>query len=227
MIAEKKIKQQDWAGILVAEQLVLGLFGRILFEYPEETWFDTLATEGVFEEIPFAEEQPDVQAGMALLQEWAERNKDGLSDEEFGLVRDDYTRLLVGPGKVLAPPWESVYLKKERIIFQEETLLVREWYRRFGLESVKLHHEPDDHIGLELAFVANLAGKAFAAFEEGSDEFTSLLEAQQQFLTEHTFVWASSWVDLMIENTKTDFFNGLALTVKGVLKELASIFNSD
>ena len=49
------------------------------------------------------------------------------------------------------------------MIFQEQTLHVRQWYSRFGLQVVKLHKEPDDHIGLELEFVAHLANLALQA----------------------------------------------------------------
>ena len=59
-------------------------------------------------------------------------------------------RAFSSSAKVLTPP-ESVYFSEERLVFQEETLQVREWYRRFDLQSVKLH-EPDDHVGLELTF---------------------------------------------------------------------------
>jgi TorA maturation chaperone TorD len=219
---EEKTPRTDWETVLMSEKIVLGLFGKILFEYPEREWFETLAKEGVFEEIPFAEGQEDVQEGMKLLAAWGVRNKAGLSEEEFDAVRGDYTTLFIGPGKVMAPPWESIYFRKERIIFQEETLEVRNWYRRFGLESVKLYHEPDDHIGLELAFIAHLAGLAYEAEDE--EKFNQLIEAQKEFLSAHTLKWAAGWVAQVLEHAKTDFFKGVALVVRGVLTELNQIY---
>ena len=221
-MVDEKTTHIDWKSLLISQKIILGLFGKILFEYPEKEWFDTLAAEGVFEEIPFAEEREDVQEGMKLLAAWGVRNKAGLSVEEFDAVRGDYTSLFIGPGKVLAPPWESMYFRKERIIFQEETLEVRNWYRRFGLESVKLYNEPDDHIGLELAFIAHLAGLAYEAQDE--NKFRVLIEAQKEFMTVHTLKWVAGWAALVLEHAKTDFFKGVALVVRGVLAELNQIY---
>jgi len=211
---------QDWPAFLIAEQIVLGLFGKLLFNEPDKEWLDMIAKEGVFEEIPFANEQEDVQQGMALLSTWNEENKIGLSKEAFEAIRDDYMALFIGPGNVLAPPWESIYFTTERVIFQEETLQVREWYRRYGLESVKLYHEPDDHIGLELAFISQLANLAFKSLEDGDGEFENLIEAQKDFLSNHTLKWVAGWVDLVLKHAKTDFFKGVALVIRGVMKEL-------
>lgn len=210
----------DWSAFLFTEQVVLGLFGKLLFDEPDKEWLGMIAKEGVFEEIPFADGQKDVQQGMALLQAWNQENKNGLSVEAFDAIRDDYTPLFIGPGKVKAPPWESIYFTKERTLFQEETLFVREWYRRYGLESVKLYHEPDDHIGLELAFISHLAGLAVRAYEEDDPKFAELLEAQKTFLSEHTLKWVAGWTSLVLEHARTDFFKGVAMVVRGVMKEL-------
>ncbi len=216
----------DWKLTLVGEQLVFGLLGKLLFEYPERDWYQTLAQEAIFDEIPLAAGQPDVQAGMALLSGWHQETAGGLTEEQFEALRDDYTRLFIGPGKVLAPPWESPYIQKERVIFQVETLKVREWYQRFGLESVKKYKEPDDHIGLELAFAAHLASLGLDALEQNDQgEFTNLIAAQKQFFIEHPLKWVGGWSKLIEENARTDFFKGIALITKGVLAEMVEILD--
>lgn len=68
-------------------------------------------------------------------------------------------------GKVLAPPWGSVYMSEERLVFQKETLEVRNWYREFGLAAENLYREPDDHIALELGFLAHLAKLEYEALK--------------------------------------------------------------
>lgn len=40
-----------------------------------------------------------------------------------------YTKLFIGPAKLPAPPWESVYATGEPLLFQESTLAVRDAYR--------------------------------------------------------------------------------------------------
>lgn len=211
----------QWHTILTGELLLLGLLGKILYTYPDQDLWTTVSEEDFFADVPFAQEQPAVQQALTHLQRWSQAQSDLSPDESLGELQADYTRLFIGPGKVLAPLWESVHYGEERLTFQEETLAVRRWYQRFGLEAVNLYNEPDDHIGLELAFLAHLAGKALAALEAGNqEEFDFFLQAQKQFLTEHPLRWAFDWGALVEEHSQTDFYRGAALLVKGALIEL-------
>lgn len=214
----------NWNEFLVGEALVLELLGRLLYDNLDQAWLQGLLDQGVFEEIPFGAEQQDTSRGLTLLQKWIHENEAGLSDTSFDDLRADNTRLFVGVGKVLAPLWESVYFGEDRLVFQEETLQVRAWYRRFGLEPEKLHQEPDDHIGLELLFLAHLARLALNALEKNdSAELNDILLAQRQFLAEHPMKWARSWCELVQEHARTDFYRGLGHLTLGALLAAAEM----
>jgi TorA maturation chaperone TorD len=123
---------------------------------------------------------------------------------------------------VLAPPWESVHFSEERLTFQERTLQVRQWYARFGLQCERLHNEPDDHIGLELAFTAHLSSLAAQAIERGDHKaLADILDAQRSFLSEHLLTWAAGWCTQVCQESRTGFYRGIALMVRGVVAELA------
>lgn len=210
---------QDLAG----QALVFGLLGRALYVSPDRAWLDTLVAERIFDDVPFAGEQPDVLQGLALLAAWTSANQAGLTDGSFDTVQADYTHLFVGPGKVDAPPWESVYFHDEEMLFQEETLHVREWYARFGLQAELLHSEPDDHLGLELAFLAHLAGQAVSACEKGeAEKLTWLTAAAREFAAEHPSKWISAWCDRVHKHARTEFYRGIALVAKGALAKLGA-----
>src|SRR5690554_5928406 len=98
----------DWASFLTGELLTVGLLSKTLYNYPTREWLETLVTDDVFSGVPLGDAQPDVQAGLALLQAWTESVRGGLSDSALDDVRADCTRLMIGPDRVLAPPWESV-----------------------------------------------------------------------------------------------------------------------
>ena len=84
--------------------------------------------------------------------------------------------------------------------------------------------EPDDHIGLELIFVAHLARLGLMALAAGDDEeFEQMLAVQRSFLAKHLFLWAPLWCKQMLEYTHTDFYRGIALVVRGALIELSRI----
>ena len=225
--ADHSASDADWIDTLTAEALVFGLLGRALYAYPDAEWVDLLADQTVFEEAPLGAGQPDVMAGLALLQTWAELNRGGMTHEAMEALQSDYTHLFIGPGKVLAAPWESIYFNDERLVFQEQTLDVRSWYRRFGLEPEKLYSEPDDHIGLEMAFLAHLARRGLRALEEGDREtFDELLRSQHAFLSAHPLKWVGPWCAQVGEHATTGFYRGLALLTRGMLVTMAAILES-
>ena len=104
-------------------------------------------------------------------------------------LRSEYTRLFLGPEKLPAPPWESVYVTGEPLLFQESTLAVREAYRRSGYACVGYPREADDHVAIELDFMATLASKTCETMGDDRD----VLAAQLTFLEEHLLVWLDSF----------------------------------
>jgi len=217
---------RDWAPLLAGEALVCGLLGRLLYEEPQAAWLTSLAADGVFDDIPFGASQPAVAAGLELLQAWSQQHRAGLSTDAFAELRADYTRLFLGPGKLLAPPWESAQLTVERQLFQGHTLQVRQWYRRFGLEAARLYTEPDDHLGLELAFLAHLAQRGLEALAQSDrPRLGETLTAQRDFVKAHPLRFVAQWGDQVEQHARTDFYRGVGQVIRGVLTEFASIFN--
>jgi TorA maturation chaperone TorD len=216
----------EWTETLTGEALLFGLLGRVFYTYPsqeERAWLQSLIEEQVFSETPFAPEQPDVLEGLRMLQAWG---RSGLDDRAFEDLQGDYTRLFIGPGKVIVPPWESVYFNEERLIFQEQTLEVRSWYRHFGLEAEHLYHEPDDHIGLELAFLVHLAQLGTAELGDGGQQanLEQILQAQKYFLSEHLLRWGPTFCNQVCDKANTLFYRGAALLTHGALAELTQLF---
>lgn len=104
-------------------------------------------------------------------------------------LQNEYQKTMLGPGKLGALPWESVYVEKARLIFQKSTLEVREFYRRFGYQTMAEYLVADDHLAIELSFMANVAGE-FAERPEAQD----LLLGQREFLKTHLLNWVPDYV---------------------------------
>ena len=206
----------DLKTTLVGEVLFLGLLGKAFYNEPDRRWLDELIAKQVFAESPFGAEQPEIVRGLEILQEWTMSHADGLSEENFAELKMDYTRLFIGLDSLPTAPWESVYFSRERLVFQEQTIQVREWYARFGLQAERLNREPDDHIGLELIFVAHLATLALNSLElNDHDLVEKYLQAQREFLFEHLLRWGPAWTRLVKEHAGTDFYRGLAYLTHG------------
>lgn len=209
----------DWQATLTGELLVFTLLSRVLYRYPEQaerTLIQSLTEDDFFNNVPFGSEREETRAGLVLLQKWAEG---GLDDDVFASLQADYTRLFIGIGKLKTAPWGSVYLSKEHILFQKETLEVRDWYRRFGLEPEKKYTEPDDHIGLELGFIAHLASLSLQALEaHDKPGFENTLKAQYDFIAQHPLRWAPLWAESVQKHARTDYYRGLSFLVIGALQ---------
>ncbi len=208
---------------LLGEALLCGLLGKALYQELDQPWLEALIRDEVFAEAPFGAEQAEVKQGLALLQQWSARNRGGISAQEMKALENDRLHLLLGMGKVLAAPWESVYFNQQRLVFQKQTLQVREWYARYNLQAERINREPDDHIGLELIFVSQLATRAAQAIEQGEPQAADeLLRAEGQFLSEHLLRWGPAFGRLVVQHAETDFYRGLGHLLRGALVALAA-----
>ena len=212
----------DLRSTILGESLLFGLLGKILYADLDKTWLDTLIGEDVFSEVPFGAEQVEMQHGVELLQRWTNENRGGLEVPQFKALQEDNLRMFIGLNKVPAPVWESVYFSEKRLMFQEQTLQIREWYARFGLQAERINKEPDDHIGLEMLFIAHLASLALQAFEQNDEtKLNEILQAQREFLSEHLLRWGPVWAKLVKQHAATDFYRGIAHLTHGALLAIA------
>ncbi|PFG40663.1 Tat proofreading chaperone TorD [Georgenia soli] len=155
---------------------------------------------------------PDCRRGTALLAESA------TAGEDESQVRRDYNRLFRGPERMKAPPYESVHRSREHLVFEQETMQVRAAYAEFGLAAPRLGAEPDDHLGLELSFVATLAVRGMDAMEAGDDlELARVLRGLVAFLDEHLLAWAPRCLTQAAGGSTTFFYQGVAALGLGTL----------
>ncbi len=134
----------------------------------------------------------------------------------------DFSRLFIGPFKLLAPPYGSVYLEDGKFM-GNSSLAAKELFSQEGL-NVVIKDAPD-HITLELEFMYFLALKEAEARENSDpEEADRLRDKQAAFLGMHLGKWVSQFTDKMEENSQTEFYKDLALaTKKFVLQDLGDL----
>jgi TorA maturation chaperone TorD len=163
-------------------------------------------------------DSPEVQPLVSLLQtgDWsslwpcASEEDKALAIEHFGQIHqseeslgDAFQRLFVGPYALPAPPWGSVYLDKESVVFGDSTLALRQWMRENGIEPHLTQAEPEDHIGLLLMMAAWLAENSPALLNE--------------FLTLHMLPWAGRYLELLRQKAEHPFYTGVAALAESTL----------
>ncbi len=134
----------------------------------------------------------------------------------------DYSRLFLGPFKLLAPPYGAVYLENGKFM-SYSTLVVRDLYEQEGLDIV-LKDSPD-HISVELEFMYFLALKETKARENSDlEEATRLYDKQTSFLQIHLGRWIRPFAHNIEKNAQTEFYKALGLATKNfVLEDLGRL----
>jgi TorA maturation chaperone TorD len=132
----------------------------------------------------------------------------------------DFSRLFLGPYKMHAPPYGSVYLDGERQIMGESTLEVRNIYRESGLDISSDFRNPPDHIAAELEFMYFLILKEIEAIGNSDiDATVNVLEKQRTFLRENLRAWVFDFADTIEEKAETDFYKNLARATKAFIEQ--------
>lgn len=150
------------------------------------------------------------------------------SEEPYQEIADDQFRLTRGPGEPIAVPWESVYRSLDGLIFEEQTMQVRQRYKRFNLQAPKLNVEPDDHISLELDFLVQLLTRGLAASEQGDAEVAQVhLDAHDEFCREHLLRWAPEFFERLTNGATTRFYRGIGLLGQDAMRRLSGILEPD
>ena len=116
-----------------------------------------------------------------------------------GLIQDlteQYQNLFIGPNELVVPPWGSVYLDPECVIFGNSLLALRDFLKRHQIAFQAQQDEPEDHIGLMLMLSAYLA-----------ETRPHLLV---EFLSQHLLTWAPHFLTKLADIENHPFYQGLA-----------------
>ncbi|MBI2216887.1 MAG: molecular chaperone TorD family protein [Candidatus Rokubacteria bacterium] len=124
-------------------------------------------------------------------------------------VRVDHAALFVGPFRLKAAPYGSIYLERNNLLMGDTTLAASVCYAEAGLELTL--HEPADHIAVELEFMHYLAALSAQAAHRGDDEQTARLTGQgDRFLNDHLGAWAPAFCAAIKRGANTVFYRALA-----------------
>lgn len=205
---------QYWIEPLIAHNLAYQFLGRVFYAPPSGELITTVVREDLFEDWPLPCTNEQMNVGLDTLHRFSQ----DWQDDQLSELKRDYARLFIGPGKLLAAPWESVYRSVEGLIFEQQTLEVRQFYRRYGMTTPNPKKEPEDHIGLELLFVAHLCALGLQAIEQGnSNTFDLVFNGLRNFYVEHLRQWADQCLARVQQHAKTTYYQGVATLASGCI----------
>lgn len=137
----------------------------------------------------------------------------------------DYTRLFLGPSRIIAAPYGSVWLDGQKTVMGESTLAVQELYREGGFEIGEDFREPPDHIAAELEFLYLLIFRENEAHRNGEpDALKAMAGLRMRFLDEQLGLWVGPFAAAVRSGAQCGFYRQLAeLTDRFVRMEASGV----
>ena len=165
-----------------------------------------------FAAVLAATSDPSVPRALGDLSDF-EQGSATLTPEDVRLrLEVDYNRLFVGPGALLAPPYESFYATERRSsgggrLRADEERAVARAYVRHGYALPEALVELPDHIAVELEFLCLLSdGEARAWEARDVEEALGLQRAQTTFVEDHLARWIEPFAKRVQEGAQTAFY---------------------
>ncbi len=151
----------------------------------------------------------------------------GIDDDAIEMLAVDFDRVFFGMGPITARhafPYESVYTSEKGIMMQEAYSQVVRAYREQKLAKDEAFTEPEDHIAVELAFMATLAERSATFLREGHEEAAEQTVMQQlSFAKEHLLNWVDIFCVDLAAAADGSFYEHLATFTAAFVKEDAAV----
>lgn len=135
-------------------------------------------------EFPLRPANARMERSLAALEENARLMASLPGQEAVHRVAAEYTRLFVGPGAPPAPLWESLYREGGKFLFGQPTFDMKQVLREHGLGLDEETHQLEDHLGVELLYLAAMSERFAAGAPSAAD-----VRGQAGFIQEHLLWW--------------------------------------
>ncbi|MBS4191540.1 molecular chaperone TorD family protein [Bacillus sp. FJAT-49705] len=210
----EKLTLSELGHLFYARQYAYDILRRFFVEEPSKEYLKQFVQKNMIDFFPFKEDSAGIQEGIEDIKAYLATHDVVHIGHHFDELHWDYTRMFIGPFTLKAPPWESSYVRKDKLLFQGTTMNVRRFYDKYGMAVSDFNIEADDHIGLELDFIFNLNELCIQEIEgiEQNDFklLKQLLQDQQAFLNDHLLKFTPEFCKSVKKDANTQFFSGLA-----------------
>ena len=200
--------------ILETRRDFYGFLYRMYVEEPErELAGDLVNARFQFQELTALDINAELSEGFHLLNAFVIASKGKDVDDLYEALRDEYTLLFIGPGRLPVEPYEAWWVSGKRL--GEPLVKVKEAYRKAGIVKSREYPEPEDYIGFELKFMHYLCEEELSA--ESRERLKECLKFQREFLDEHMLKWVPNFCDALYNYKLSVFYEGSAKLTKGFI----------
>jgi TorA maturation chaperone TorD len=178
----------------------------------KKNFFHALAEQSETEGTELAE-------GFKVLEDFAKDVKEEALDDIQLQLAIEYAGLFLGVWKVPPHPSESAYSNPDHLIMQKPRDDAMMLYKTMGMEKNTGFTEPEDHVALQLQFMARLSGKTAEAISTGDQaDAKKYLEVQRDFLNNHLARWIPLLVVDILKSGRREFYKAVAKVTRGFVE---------
>lgn len=137
--------------------------------------------------------------------------RQGLADASTAELRAEHLRLFGGVREGYGPPPPYESLHREGRLLGDSTEAVMAHYRGNGISLKDEDAGPEDHLGIELKFLALLCHRESRRWQDGDEAGgREALAAQQAFIEQHLGAWAPDYCRTLQSETQSPFYRAVA-----------------
>jgi len=226
MLVETPVGKED----MLAGRLVVYSDLAQCFYYPAKPVIALLKGE-MEAHLPFYEIVGiDLKPRLDAIKEWMRSYEE--VDSMLLDLRREYTRLFINAmPKVPAPPYGSLYLEKDWLVWGKTTVDAVKLYADAGLKVAEHFKDIPDHFAAELEFMwflirEEIKARGVAPAEDSSgvnvEKAEKMADLQRTFLKEHIGVWYEKFLERMRSAAGTVFYSEVcALAGEFISKEMS------
>jgi TorA maturation chaperone TorD len=196
-----------------------GLFVSLLWREPAGELVRGLR-RGLEERIRAAQgEAPEIAEGWRGVQAFLGSMPDEALEDA---VKDEYTRLFIGPPHPELNLYESFYLTGN--VLDRPLAALRQDLRAFGIEKDPAYAEPEDYLAFELEVMRRLVERQAEAPDP--DEEARRVSAQATLLKRHLLVWGQVAASDLATARSGVFYRAVGRLLGGFLGFERSLFET-
>jgi len=205
--------------LLKAYSMLLYFSGSLILYEPVEECITEFWRNGILKKLPVSSRNPRFIEAAAQLRESCDDPSTCLES-----LRGDYLRLFTGAGTMLAPPYESVFLSDERLMFDKQTQDVRKFYHTYGWKSRLEGKVPDDHLGIELLFLNLMVDKYLKLDDQACRR--EMRNEMLRFIEGHPLKWIGLWQKEIANHSETKCYRGIAILLYATLEDMVDVIRN-
>ncbi len=154
--------------------------------------------------------------GIQLLNESLKSVDDEVAADYIDALAVDFADIYL-TYKLRASPNESVWLDEDHLEKQKPMFKIREFYRRYGLCAKDWRTCSEDHLVLQIQFIAHLFSNS------KTETVMENMRNAADFMDHHLLCWLSYFTRRVSQRCATDYFAGLALITEGYISAVRDL----